>query len=102
MIKQEIKEWYKNYERGYIDNNEFIAIERYLKGETPSCSTFIDEITRSLGYGQLGSIGLFEYELPIIFRKEMNIDGGTITWDDYFKYCKIRDREKKLKRIINI
>ena len=30
-----------------------IAISRYFKGETPNCSTSIDENTLTYGYGEL-------------------------------------------------
>lgn len=74
--------------------NEIESIDRYLKGEQWSCSTFIDEDTIVCGYGSLNLE--FEFELPLWFRIEKNILGCR-TWSE-FKRKKLR--EKKLKRIM--
>ena len=92
--------WYNKYKKGDIESNEYHAIVKYLSGETLHCSTFIDEQTRTLGYGELDSLGTFEYELPLMFRIEMEIDGGTLTWKQYFEWKKTIIREKKLNRIL--
>ena len=45
-------------------NNKQIAQELLRLGHKPSCSTFIDEETKTNGYGELDSMGCFEYPLP--------------------------------------
>ena len=94
----------KKYKRllkiGKIDEKEFIAIERYLNGENINCSCFIDEVTLTIGYGKLGDMGDFQYELPYFFRKEHNIYGGCRTWKEYHKYVENKKREEKLNRIL--
>lgn len=85
----------KYLSRNYTQN-ELKAIERYFNGEKYSCTTFIDEETITCGYGTIYSVGSFEFELPLSFRKEMNIMCGCKTWKEYFKAM---NRIKKLERI---
>lgn len=44
--------------------NELEAIRRYTAGVKPSCSTFIDEVTMTYGYGELSDFGSWEFEIP--------------------------------------
>ena len=61
------------------------AILLYKIGVKPSCSTFIDEETITVGYGKLDSVGYFQYDLP---RKYVHkLFKGCDTWDDYLKKC---------------
>ena len=47
-----------------------IAIVMYWIGFKPKISTFIDEETVTYGYGQLYSMGDWEYEIPHRFLKK--------------------------------
>lgn len=59
---------------------EQIALDRYNKGEKYTISTFIDEDTIILGYGELSYD--FEFPLPaFIAVKEF----GTQSWEQYFR-----------------
>lgn len=40
------------------------AIKRFISGESYNVSTFIDEVTLTYGYGELSSLGCWQYELP--------------------------------------
>lgn len=40
------------------------AIRRFISGEPYCVSTFIDEVTLTYGYGELSSLGSWQYELP--------------------------------------
>ena len=51
-------------------NNEVIAIIRFLFGENPSISTFIDGNTLTYGYGELDDFGCWQFELPFSFCKK--------------------------------
>ena len=44
--------------------NELKAIEMFINGEPYSVSTFIDEVTMTYGYGNLDSMGSWQYQLP--------------------------------------
>lgn len=44
-----------------------IAISRYFKGETPNCSTSIDENTLTYGYGELDDYGFWQFQIPSVF-----------------------------------
>jgi hypothetical protein len=60
--------------------NYDVALEKYSKGIAPSVSTFIDEDTILLGYGELD----YDFEFPLpknIIIKEY----GTTSWNEYFK-----------------
>ena len=59
---------------------EEIAQERYDKGEIPSISTFIDEDTIIMGYGNLDYD--FEFPLPIETIRKIH---GTTSWSEKFK-----------------
>ena len=59
---------------------EDIALDRYNKGEQFSVSTFIDEDTIIMGYGNLD----YDFEFPLpnyVVVKEF----GTHSWSQYFK-----------------
>jgi hypothetical protein len=63
-----------------MTQNEQIALERYNNGESFSSSTFIDEDTIILGYGNLD----YDFEFPLpsyITVKEY----GTQSWTEYFR-----------------
>lgn len=63
-----------------MKENEKIALDRYNNGEKFSSSTFIDEDTIILGYGNLDID--FEFPLPAhITVKEY----GTQSWVQYFR-----------------
>lgn len=99
-MKTDIQFWKDKLNLGIIDINEFVAIEKYFNGDKLSVSTFIDEVSISIGYGKLSSVGIFFYELPIDFRKIENIYGGCSTWEEWYKYNKSKERKNKLKRIL--
>lgn len=40
------------------------GLRRFLNGEQWSCSTFIDEVTTTYGYGKLDELGCWEFPLP--------------------------------------
>lgn len=58
-----------------------IAIIIYKLGFRPNCSTFIDEITTTYGYGKLSDMGLFNYPLPNEYM-EFSI-GMIVKWTGY-------------------
>lgn len=61
--------------------NTTIALIKYFTGQKPSISTFIDEETITMGYGNLNSMGWFEYPLPdFIVRCE---NKGALTWEEF-------------------
>ena len=62
-----------------MKTKEQIAIEKFNKGEEPFVSTFIDEDSIIMGYGDLNYD--FEYPLPdyIIISKY-----GTTSWSEFF------------------
>ena len=45
-------------------SKELQAIKWFMNGEPYSVSTFIDEVTTTYGYGDLDSMGSWQYELP--------------------------------------
>lgn len=47
--------------------NQKIAIALFYLGRPPGCTTFIDEVTMSYGYGKLDNLGLWQYQLPFGF-----------------------------------
>lgn len=50
----------------------------YFIGIKPTCSTFIDEVSITLGYGKLGRLGDWQYPLGRkIIKKEFN---GNLQW----------------------
>lgn len=58
-----------------LERNEIIAFFYYFAGKKLSCSTFIDEVTITHGYGKLdGNIGIWEYQLPFWFTKKWDKD----------------------------
>lgn len=63
-----------------MTQSEQIALERFNKGEKYGVSTFIDEDTIIIGYGNLD----YDFEFPLpneIVVKEF----GTQSWDRYFR-----------------
>lgn len=61
----------------------FVALIRYfILRQKPGCSTFIDENTITLGYGQCLSLGDFEYPLPMWVIKRRY---GAVLWFEYDK-----------------
>ena len=58
------------------------AVRLYRLGKKPSCSTFIDGISITAGYGKLESYGDFQYPLPqsYILKKY-----GCFDWDTFIK-----------------
>ena len=79
-----------------MEENKKIALERYFKGEQYNVSTFIDEDTIIMGYGELDYD--FEYPLPkgIIINEY-----GTTSWREWFdmkgyhQYLTINNKTKE-------
>lgn len=46
------------------DESTAEGLRRFLIGEEWSCSTFIDGVTPTYGYGRLDELGCWEYPLP--------------------------------------
>lgn len=61
--------------------NTIIGTLRYLFGEQPSISTFIDEDTITMGYGVHYGTGDFEYPVHNFF---IRMKYGTLSWRKYF------------------
>jgi hypothetical protein len=64
----------------------FCAIIIYLTGKKPSCSTFIDEVSITAGYGQLNDFGDWQYSLPKKYIKKQF--KGCLMWKDFSNKCK--------------
>ena len=59
----------------------FCAVVIYLTGKKPNCSTFIDEVSITAGYGKLNDLGDWQYSLPKKYiKKEFK---GCLKWKDY-------------------
>ena len=63
-----------------MTQNEQITLEKYTNGEPFSSSTFIDEDTIILGYGNLDYD--FEFPLPAYITVK---EYGTQSWTEYFR-----------------
>jgi len=80
----------KNYLQSKVWNilfvvRSFCAVAIYLTGKKPSCSTFIDEVSITAGYGQLDDLGFFQYPLPKKYVKKQF--KGCLKWKDYLAKC---------------
>lgn len=63
----------------------YCAVAMYSIGKKPACSTFIDEVSITAGYGKLNDIGCFQYDLPRwCVRKLFK---GCTKWKDYLEKC---------------
>lgn len=66
-----------------FDDNEIVAVQRFLNGEKFSVSTSIDEDTILAGYGELNYD--FEFPLPSVVIKQVY---GTTSWNTYLTKSK--------------
>lgn len=71
-MKNKIKKWVQNKVQDilYIVRS-YCAVIMYNIGKKPACSTFIDEVTITAGYGKLSNIGDFQYNLPRPYIKKL-------------------------------
>lgn len=98
-------------ERGYATEEDYKSDELYLEqaiavvlwmlGAKPSASTFIDEVSISYGYGNLCSVGVFDYPLPIWI---IMVDFGALTWNDAMIISQMKKRisQNKDKNVVTI
>ena len=66
-----------------LKNNirSLVAVIMYLIGIKLKCSTFIDEVSITAGYGKINDFGEFQYPLPKRYIKKHF--KGCLKWDDY-------------------
>ena len=74
-MKTKLKKWLQSY----------CAVVMYKIGKTPSCSTFIDEVSIPAGYGKLNDVGSFKYDLPKRYVRKLF--KGCTNWNDYLDKC---------------
>ena len=85
-MKNKLKKYlqHKVYNILYVIRS-YCAVVIYSIGKKPSCSTFIDEVSITTGYGKLNDIGYFQYDLPKwCVRKLFK---GCTKWKDYLEKC---------------
>ena len=85
-MKIKLKKWLqrKAWNILYVVRS-YCAVAMYSIGKKPSCSTFIDEVSITAGYGKLNSIGDFQYNLPRWCIRR--IYKGCTKWKDYLEKC---------------
>ena len=69
-----------------MTREEKIAQERYDNGEAPKISTFIDEDTIIMGYGNLD----YDFEFPLPMETIRNIH-GTTSWSKLLKRKEVEE-----------
>ena len=85
-MKTKLKKWLqrKAWNILYVVRS-YCAVAMYSIGKKPNCSTFIDEVSITAGYGKLNSIGDFQYDLPRWCIRKMY--KGCTKWNDYLEKC---------------
>ena len=85
-MKTKLKKWLRSKACSilYVVRS-YCAVAMYSIGKKPNCSTFIDEVSITAGYGKLNSIGDFQYDLPRWCIRKMY--KGCTKWSDYLEKC---------------
>jgi hypothetical protein len=85
-MKKEIKKWLQCevWNMSYVVRS-YCAVVMFWVGKEPACSTFIDEVSITAGYGRLNSIGAFRYDLPKRYVRKLF--KGCDKWRDYLEKC---------------
>ena len=85
-IETKLKKWAqsKSWNILYVVRS-YWAVAMYSIGKKPACSTLIDEVSITAGYGKLNFNGDFQYDLPSwCVRKLFK---GCTKWNDYLEKC---------------
>ena len=85
-MKTKLKKWLqrKAWNILYVVRS-YCAVAMYSIGKKPACSTFIDEVSITAGYGRLNAVGYFQYDLPKRYVRKLF--KGCTKWNDYLEKC---------------